>query len=236
MERLGSSSVTYRIGIFRQGRDQAAAQGRFTHVYVARPDQRPVPIPAPVPIEVEPGLVVCPAWVRRDDAPGEIVLRIEPGATFGMGNHPTTRLCLAALRRLVTPGCSVLDVGCGSGVLAVAACRFGAQFATGIDIAPAAVPVTSANAVANGVEALVTVSTTPLDEVGGTYDVVVANILAPALVALAVDLRRVLAPSGSLVISGVLEHAHRHVIEALAPLRVVSTDVLDGWAAVTLCH
>jgi ribosomal protein L11 methyltransferase len=184
------------------------------------------------PIWVQHDLVVSPAWVSFDPPPGVIVITIEPGATFGMGDHPTTRLTMIAARRWVRSGTRVLDVGCGSGVLAVGAMVFGAASAVGIDIAPAAVPVTSANALANEVE--VEVSTTALEEVEGTFDLVLANILAPALVALAPHLRRVLAPGGALVISGVLESAHAHVVDALAPLQVVATDTLDGWAAVTL--
>lgn len=186
------------------------------------------------PIEVEPGLVVRPAWVPYDAPAGTVVLHIEPGSTFGMGDHPTTVLCLRAAHRLVTPECSVLDVGCGSGVLAVAAMRFGAGRAVGVDIAPAAVPVTLANAAANGVQ--VAVSTTDLADVTGQFDLVLANILAPTLVALAADLRRVLTAGGRLVISGILAAHHAHVLEALAPLEVEHTDVLDGWAAVTLRH
>jgi ribosomal protein L11 methyltransferase len=186
------------------------------------------------PIWVQPDLVVRPAWVPFDAPPGVTVLHIEPGATFGMGDHPTTVLSLRAARRLVTPGCTVLDVGCGSGVLAIGACVFGADHAVGIDIAPAAVPTTKANAAANDVADRVQVSTTDLADVEGTYDLVLANILAPTLVALSDDLRRVLAPGGSLVISGILADAHDHVLAALAPLEVVETETLDGWAAVTL--
>jgi ribosomal protein L11 methyltransferase len=129
---------------------------------------------------------------------------------------------------------AILDVGCGSGVLAVGACVFGAGTATGVDIAPAAVSVTMANAAANGVAERVHVSTTPLEDVTGTFDLVLANILAPTLVALAADLRRVVAPGGALVISGILAGAYDHVLAALAPLSVVHTEELDGWVAVTL--
>jgi ribosomal protein L11 methyltransferase len=109
---------------------------------------------------------------------------------------------------------------------------FGAAHATGIDIAPAAVATTLANAAANGVD--VAVSTMPLDEVTGQFDVVLANILAPVLVALAADLRRVTAHDGRLVISGVLVDGHQHVLEALRPMVVERVDELDGWAAVEL--
>ena len=101
---------------------------------------------------MEHDLVVRPAWVPFDAPAGRHRAAIEPGATFGMGDHPTTLLTLAArCAGWFTPGCTVLDVGCGSGVLAIGACVFGAASAVGIDIAPAAVPVTLANAAANGV-------------------------------------------------------------------------------------
>lgn len=186
------------------------------------------------PIWIDDDLVVRPAWVPFDAPTGVTVLHIEPGATFGMGDHPTTMLSLRAVRRLVQPGCSVLDVGCGSGVLAIAACVFGAASAAAVDIAPAAVPTTRANADANGVGKRVSVSTTDLVDVEGTFDLVLANILAPTLVALAGDLRRVVAPDGALVVSGILAEAHAHVLAALAPMRVVATDELNGWVAVTL--
>ena len=190
---------------------------------------------------ITPGLVVCPAWRTGSvDVVGDLVdedqicLRIEPGSTFGMGDHPTTVLSLRALAGVIAGGETVLDVGCGSGVLAIAACRLGAATAHGIDISPASVEVTTANAIANGVAEQVTVATTPLAEVDGTYDIVVANILAPVLIDLAADLRRVLAPDGLLLISGVLADNHEHVEAALYPLQRVDRLVQDGWAAVSL--
>jgi ribosomal protein L11 methyltransferase len=190
------------------------------------------------PIPIDDGLVVVPSWRSDDVAPAAIAVRIDPGAAFGMGDHPTTVLCLRTLRPILATRTSptVLDVGCGSGVLAVAAVRLGAADALAIDISPAAAAVTTENARRNGVEHAVHASTTPLAAVHGTYEVVLANILAPALVELAADLRRVLAPNGVLVVSGILANRHDHVLAALAPLRVARTDVLDGWAAVTLTH
>ena len=192
---------------------------------------------------VEDDLVVVPAWVDTSvpsvSVHGEpvTVISIEPGSTFGMGDHPTTQLSMRALRRALSQRpdstSTALDVGCGSGVLAVAAVIFGATHATGVDIAPASVATTQANAERNGVADRVTVSTTPLDEVEGVYDVVVANILAPTLVQLSTDLRRVVADGGTLIISGVLHTRHDHVDAALAPLRCISVDEMDGWVAIT---
>ena len=181
-------------------------------------------------------LFVRPAWLECTalEIDGVQAISIEPGATFGMGDHPTTVLSLRALRRVMSAGATVLDVGCGSGILAIAACLFGATHARAIDISPAAVPTTLENAERNSVSARITVSTTPLAEVDEHFDVVVANILAPSLIDLADDLTRVLSPNGSLVISGILAERHQHVLDALAPLRVVDRADLDGWTAITL--
>jgi ribosomal protein L11 methyltransferase len=103
-----------------------------------------------------------------------------------------------------------------------------------VDISPAAVPVTTANAAANGVGALVHASTRALDTFDDAYDIVVANILAPALISLAADLVRLVRPSGVLVVSGVLDGRYDHVVEALTPMHVVEVATRDGWAALTL--
>ncbi|MCU1396297.1 MAG: prmA [Ilumatobacteraceae bacterium] len=179
-------------------------------------------------------LVVHPEWVAAPEGDGIVTIAIEPGATFGLGDHPTTVLSMLALRDEVDPGDAVLDVGCGSGVLSVAACRFGAAHIDAIDISPAAVPTTRHNARINGVEDRIDVSTTPLADIAGTYRVVVANILAPALIELAAELQRVLDPHGSLIISGILAERHDHVLAALQPLRVVARRDRDGWTAITL--
>lgn len=191
-----------------------------------------------VPTWVAPDLVVCPAWVpfsAPHDAPTDfVVIDIEPGSTFGLGDHPTTMLTLRALRSVMRSGAEVLDVGAGSGVLSVAAALFGAGSVTAIDISPASPSTVTANAEANGVAGVIDASTTPLGEIDGVFDVVLANILAPTLVELADDLRRVVAADGVLVISGILADRHDHVLSALAPLVPVSTEVLEGWAAVIL--
>jgi ribosomal protein L11 methyltransferase len=187
-----------------------------------------------VPSWVEHDLVVRPAWIPFDAPEGTTVVAIEPGSTFGLGDHPTTVLSLRAVRAAVFPGASVLDVGCGSGVLGIGAAMFGAGRVDAIDLSPAAVPTTVANAEANGVGGRISVSTTPLAQIDDVYDVVVANILAPTLIELADDLIRVLAPAGVLVVSGILAERHDHVVAALAPLHVVGRDVREGWTALTL--
>ena len=188
------------------------------------------------PTWVDDDLVIVPAWVDFDPTVAATVVRIEPGATFGMGDHPTTLLTMRAMRASLFRDATVLDVGCGSGVLSVAACMLGASRAEAIDISPASVAVTNANASANGVSAMVHVSNDPISVIDGTFDVVVANILAPALIELSSDLERVVAPGGVLVISGLLEGRSDHVVEALRPMTVIDQHVLDGWVAITLRH
>lgn len=188
-----------------------------------------------VPVEVggPSGFVLRPAWTSPV-ADGRIEVEIEPGASFGLGDHPTTRLCAAAVRSLVRSGDRVLDVGCGSGVLGIVALMFGAASVRAIDVSAAAVDATRANADRNGVGDRLDVSLDPLDAVEGRYDLVVANILAPALIALRTDLVRVLDDDGVLVVSGLLADSDDHVVAALQPLRVLSRTTMSSWSAITL--
>jgi ribosomal protein L11 methyltransferase len=185
---------------------------------------------------VDARLVIVPAWQDITTDPDVLRVDIDPGAAFGLGDHPTTVLSLRLLHELLWPGASVLDVGCGSGVLGIVAARLGAPYVAAIDISTAAVEATTANAERNGVAGVVTATTTPLAAVDEAFDVVLANLLAPIVVEVAADLRRVTAPAGALVVSGILEASHDHVVDALAPMRVVETAARDGWAALLLRH
>jgi ribosomal protein L11 methyltransferase len=187
-----------------------------------------------VPSWVDRSLVVVPAWLDVEIRPSVLRVDIDPGAAFGLGDHPTTVLTLRLLRRVWWPGATVLDVGCGSGVLAVVAARLGAPYVEAIDITPAAVEATEENARRNGVDRMISASSRPLASVDETFDIVLANLLAPVLVDLAPDLRRVVSPSGALVVSGVLAASHDHVVEALAPMQVVETLTREGWAGLLL--
>ncbi|MBA3605936.1 MAG: 50S ribosomal protein L11 methyltransferase [Acidimicrobiia bacterium] len=189
-----------------------------------------------VPTWVEHDFVVVPSWVAADVGPGVLRIDIDPGSSFGLGDHATTVLTLRLLRATWWPGATVLDVGCGSGVLSVAAARLGAPYVAAIDISGGAVEATLANARRNDVAGVVDASTTLLDDVDESFDIVLANLLAPVVVDLASHLRRVVAPSGALVVSGVLAASHDHVVDALAPMRVVETVTRDGWAALLARH
>lgn len=225
--------------------EDVAAITRAAEAFPARWRWRTVPIDAAVaetwrahavPSWVERDLVVVPSWLDVVVPASTHRVDIDPGAAFGLGDHPTTVLTLRLLRTVLWPGATVLDVGCGSGVLSIVAATLGAPFVQAIDLSPAAVEATLANAERNGVAAVVDASAQPLGEVSDAFDVVLANLLAPVLVALADDLRRVTAPGGALVVSGVLADGHDHVVAALAPMHVVETTTRDGWAALLLRH
>jgi len=189
-----------------------------------------------VPSWIDRDLVVVPAWQDLDVPASALRIDIDPGAAFGLGDHPPTILTLRLLRRVMWPGATVLDVGCGSGVLSVAAARLGAPYVAAIDISPAAVDATIDNARRNGVAGVVDASTRAVDDVEGEFDLVLANLLAPVVVELAPALRRLTAPSGALVVSGVLADRHDHVVAALAPLTVLEVARRDSWAALLLRH
>lgn len=188
------------------------------------------------PMWIGDELVVLPAWQEHRIPPEVTSIIIEPGGAFGLGDHPTTALSLAAVLREVRRGASVLDVGCGTGILAVGAAVLGADVVRAVDVAAAAVEATVDNARRNDVADRIEADTVPLAQLDGVFDLVVANILAPTLVELADDLRRVTAPDGGLVVSGILAGRHDHVLAALEPMVVERTDVREGWAAVTLRH
>ena len=169
-------------------------------------------------------VAVAPPWLAE---PGDLV--IEPGMAFGTGEHPTTRRCLEGVQRNGRPGASCLDVGCGTGVLALAAARLG-MTATGIDIDPEAIRASDENAAANGLQARFSV--TPLAAVPGTFDLVVANVYAEVLVGLAPDLRRLTA--GRLVLAGILADRALAVEAALAPMQVVLRQQDEDWVCLEL--
>ena len=182
------------------------------------------------PIRVSERLWIVPSWHESPD-PAAINLILDPGMAFGTGSHPTTRLCLEWLERHVTAGCSVLDYGCGSGILAIAAARLGAGSVAGVDIDPQAVEAARANAERNGVAALFADSAEP---VAGEYDVVVANILSNPLRVLAPAICAHVRPGGRLALSGILREQVDEIIAIYAqwiPLQVA--DAREDWVCLS---
>lgn len=182
------------------------------------------------PIKVSDRLWIVPSWHDAPD-PDAISLVLDPGMAFGTGSHPTTRLCLEWLERAVIPGCSLLDYGCGSGILAIAAARLGAGKVAGVDIDPQAVAAARANAERNGVTATFADSAQALD---GEYDVVVANILSNPLRVLAPAICGHVRSGGKLALSGILAEQAEEIIaiySAWLPLTVA--DSREGWVCLS---
>ena len=178
------------------------------------------------PVRVSPRLWVVPTWHAAPD-PAAINLVIDPGLAFGTGTHPSTRLCLAWLDTQLHGGESVLDYGCGSGILAIAAVKLGAARAIGVDIDPAALLAARHNAMQNEVTARFVAPDHPLAE---TADVVLANILAHPLKLLAPLLARATCEGGRVVLSGILEGQAEEVRRAYAQWFDMSTTRHDeGW-------
>ncbi len=181
------------------------------------------------PVEVTPEFWIVPSW-HEPPAAARRVIRLDPGLAFGTGTHPTTRMCLRWVARHAQPWARVLDYGCGSGILAIGAALHGARQVDAVDIDPAAVQSTEANAATNGV-----VLTAGLPDLAqGAYGLVLANILATPLRLLAPLLASHLAPGASLVLAGILARQADEIAAAYAPwLRVKVSDQDDGWILMT---
>ena len=188
------------------------------------------------PIPVGEKLLIRPIWEEAYEAAGRTVLHLEPGLAFGTGTHETTRLCLELLERYVKPGEDFLDVGCGSGILSVAALLLGAKTAVGIDIDPLAVKTAVENAKQNGVgERFSGICGNLADEVKVAYPVVAANIVADAIIALSKDAKKFLTQDGVYIVSGIIDTREPDVLAALeSDFEIIERKEERGWVAMAL--
>ena len=203
------------------------------------------------PMEIGERLLVIPQWeqedpkVRKALEGGRVPLILEPGLTFGTGSHATTRLCLTALEQAVQGGEKVLDLGCGSGILSIAALKLGAASALAVDIDDKCLDVAYENAAMNGIGRdtyTVKVGDILSDEAlraesGGGYDVVLANLVADAIIGLGPMVRSLLRENGVFLCSGIIDTRAEEVADKLrqAGLEILDTRSSEGWYAYT-CH
>jgi len=186
-------------------------------------------------------IVIRPTWRRYRAQPGEVVIRLDPGMAFGTGLHPTTQLCLAGIERwadagLVRPDAALLDVGCGSGILSIAAGLFGAGALVALDPDPVAIEATTTNAGRNQLAGRLSARQGSLPSGAGPFDLVVANLIASLLVDLAADLGSELKPHGRLLASGIFVDREGEVCEAFgaAGLEISARWAEGDWVALEL--
>ena len=183
-------------------------------------------------------LAVCPSW-ESYDKPGRVVLRLDPGMAFGTGTHETTALCLRALDELVAGGERMLDIGTGSGILAIAALLLGAAEADGVDIDPMCVRTAGENAERNGVADRFHVRVGNLsDQARGTYQIITANIVANAIIALAPSVPALLDAGGVFLASGIIDEREEEVAEAIAAAGLAVREIRrdNGWVCILAGH
>lgn len=184
------------------------------------------------PLPVGGRLVIVPSWLADTARPGRVAVILDPGMAFGSGHHATTYGCLEMIEKL--PPARTLDVGCGSGLLAIAAARLGAPEAVGVDIDPEAVRVARENAALNSVEGAVSFTEGGVEAVEGRFGLVVANIFLNELVRLAPEIRGKVARGGALVISGLRENQADEAARAYEAQGLSQAEriVKDGWATI----
>ena len=181
------------------------------------------------PVQISDRLWICPPWNPLPDSANQIQVTITPGLAFGTGTHPTTQLCLQQIECHSFEGSKVLDWGCGSGVLAIAALRLGAGSATGVDLDPKAMVASRENALLNGVAGMFDLCTPDALSDDARYDLVVANILAGTIIELAGTLEQHLEPQGVLILSGILGAQVDRVRTSFAQYNLTST-YREEWA------
>ncbi|MBI5533434.1 MAG: 50S ribosomal protein L11 methyltransferase [Deltaproteobacteria bacterium] len=188
------------------------------------------------PFHVSPGIVVCPPWESYAPQGSERVLVLEPGRAFGTGLHATTSLVVGAIERHAAEmaGREVLDVGCGTGILALASLMLGASKARATDNDADVIPVVVENAERNGFAGRIEADTCDVLQLQGAYPVVVANIEARVLIGMAAPLCARVAPGGLLILSGVLDTQKDDVAQAYAPMQMEHVSQRDEWVALEL--
>lgn len=183
------------------------------------------------PMPIGEKLLINPSWYTDTDPEGRVVMNIDPGLAFGTGKHETTRLCMEALERYVGGGEKVLDVGCGSGILGIAAVLLGAQSAFGVDIDELAVRTANENAAVNHVEDKFTAIAGDLvDKVDGKYDIVVANIVADAIIALSASVSEFMKDDSVYIVSGIIDTRADDVKNAVSDrFEIIEENTYRGW-------
>ncbi len=191
------------------------------------------------PVHIGDKMVIVPMWETYDEQPGEVIVRMDPGMAFGTGTHETTRLVVSLLEKYTKEGCRVLDVGTGSGILAICASKLGAGECKAYDIDPVAVRVARENVKDNECENI-TCDVSDLlygvDLSGGQYDLVCANIVADIIIRMAPDIGKYMKDDAILLASGIITERSEEVVEAVKAngLKIKEQLTDNGWCALVI--
>ena len=216
-QRLDDAGVEYTLNT--EGVEQEDWQNAWKQYYHA--------------MDIGRRLAIVPGWEEYDT--DRTVITMDPGMAFGTGTHETTSLCLETLDELVQGGERMLDIGTGSGILAIAALKLGAKEAEGVDIDPMCVRTAGENAQRNGVAERLTVLVGDLsDKASGVYDIITANIVAAAILSLATAVPALMAPGAKFIASGIIDERRDEVLDGLkaAGLRPVQVKEKRGWVCI----
>lgn len=195
------------------------------------------------PLTVGERLVIKPSWEEYDPTDGRTVLEIDPASSFGTGQHNTTQLCLELIEKNLRDGDRVLDLGCGSGILSIAAVLLGADSATAVDISQNSVETAKENASKNNIPTEkytaycgdIISDNALVEKIGGEFDIIAANIVADVLIAMSPLFEKFLKKGGRLILSGIITERADEVIEAVKSKGYTLVEIRekDGWAAVS---
>lgn len=186
------------------------------------------------PTEIGKRLAICPSWEKYDNRENRKILSIDPGAAFGTGTHATTSMCLSVLEKYVFDGCTILDVGCGSGILGIAGVLLGADNAVGVDIDEQSLKVSRENAQINGIsDKTEFICGNLTDKISGKFDVVCANIVADVIIGLCDGIDEYMKEDGLFICSGIIDIRANDVKNALAEngFEILEECTVDNWNA-----
>lgn len=188
------------------------------------------------PLHIGNRIVIVPKWEEYEPQKDELVVRMDPGMAFGTGSHETTKLVIGMLENRVSDGCTVLDVGCGSGILAICAKKLGAGVCRAYDIDPIAVEVAAENAAENGCEVECGTSDLLRGVKAGKYDIICANIVADIIIRMAPDIGAFMGEHSTLLASGIISERAAEVVDALEAngLYIAQTLEENGWCALAV--
>lgn len=187
------------------------------------------------PVRISDHITIVPTWEEYTPSEGEMIIELDPGMAFGTGTHPTTAMCIQALEKVVQPGDTIIDVGTGSGVLAIAAAKLGAKTVGAYDLDNVAVLSAQENVTLNKVDDVVTVGQNNLlNGIQGPVDMVVGNLLAKIVMLFVDDAARVVKPGGLFITSGIIESQKQEILDELRKHHFVVEEILkiEDWIAI----